>query len=197
MKVYLGGEGPDDLGDHYHEPQYRSSPLAPGLIETLLRRAAKTDFTIAGASVWKRIRKFRFGRPLEGETRSVLGLMIEAEEVGADVLVFVRDQDGYRDREEAITEGLRLAREPGRFSPAVVGGVAVQEIEAWILALLGDARSERHADAKTVLADKHSISDRAAKIAAVETADLTKIPRDAASLADWLSQVTATFVMRS
>lgn len=196
MKVYLGGEGSDDLGDYYHLPQDRKKPPAHGLIEALLRRATARPFTVVGASVWKRIRKYRFGQPLSGEVRSVLGLMIEAEEAKADVLVFVRDQDGYRDREEAIEEGVRRARE-GDYSPAVVGGVAVQEIEAWILALLGESRSERHADAKSVLAERHGVAGRTAKIAAVEAADLKRIPEDARSLRTWLDVAIVTFEMRS
>jgi hypothetical protein len=36
MKIFLSGEGPDDLGDWYHPPQYRSSPPSLGVVEALL-----------------------------------------------------------------------------------------------------------------------------------------------------------------
>jgi hypothetical protein len=195
VKVFLGGEGPDDLGDWYREPQYRSRPPVVGIVEALLHRVAGADFTVIGACVWKRIRKYRFGRPLEAETRNVLGLMIEAGEVGADVLVFVRDQDGDAERGEAVVEGVRLARERDQ-EPAVVGGVAVQEIEAWILALLGERRTELHTDAKAVIAERHQVVDRAGKVAVVEGADLGRVPEDAASLRAWLSEAASALAAK-
>ena len=41
-------------------------------------------------------------------------------------VVFVRDRDGDADRQVDIEEGVRLARD-GRFAPALVGGVAIEE----------------------------------------------------------------------
>lgn len=196
MRVFLSGEGQDDLGDWYNEPQYRSAPPKLGVIEALLRKTAKIDFTVVDARVWKRIRKFQAGKHAQPETRNVLGLMNEAEEAGCDVLVFVRDQDGYQDRQESIKAGIRLSID-GRFEPALVGGVAIQEIEAWILALLGERGSERHTDAKAVLAKKHGITTCAGKVAAVEGADRARIPEDATSLRDWLSLIDVCFVLKS
>jgi hypothetical protein len=191
--VFLSGEGPDDLGDWYNDPQYRSSPPEMGVIEALLRRTSPVDFTVVDARVWKRIRKFRAGKHAQPETRNVLGLVNEAEEARCDALVFVRDQDGDTDREASIDEGVRLAHERG-FGPALVGGVAVQEIEAWILALLGERNTQHHTDAKSVLVKKHGITTCAGKVAVVENADRGKIPDDAISLRAWLAQVDACFV---
>ena len=145
------------------------------------------------ARVWKRIRKFQAGKHAKPETRNVLGLVNEAEEARCDALVFVRDQDGEADREASIDEGIRLARERG-FGPAMVGGVAIQEIEAWILALLGERPTQHHTDAKSVLVKKHGITTCAAKVAVVESADRGKIPDDALSLHAWLAQVDACFL---
>jgi hypothetical protein len=131
MKVFLGGEGSDDLGDWYRDPQNRQRPPLVGLVEALLRRASPYEITVVGAYVWKRIHKYRFGRPMEAETRNVLGLMIEADEVGADVLAFVRDQDGDVERGAAVDEGLRLARE-GSYAAAVVGGADARSLHAWL-----------------------------------------------------------------
>jgi hypothetical protein len=196
VKVFLSCEVPDELGDWLHPPQYRSKPQALGILEALLRKLAAADFSVTGARAWKRIRKFRFNDPLHAETQNVLGLMIEAEEAGADVLVFVRDHDGYPDRQLDIEEGIRRSRQ-GDFKPAVVGGVAVQEVEAWILALLGEHRSEGHADAKAVLEKKHHIADCAAKVAVIEGADLARLPDDAASLQAWLNEARGFFVASS
>ncbi len=127
--------------------------------------------------------------------------MVEADEVGADVLVFVRDRDGDEERAAAIEEGLRLARE-GTYSAKVVGGVAVEEIEAWILALLGERRSEHPKDAKRVLRNRHGIADLGGKRAVVEDANLGNFPEDAnldalpddaVSLRAWLTRVREAF----
>ncbi len=193
--MFLSGEGPDELGDWCNEPQYRSDPPRVGIIEVLLRSVAEVDFTVVDARVWKRIRKFQAGKHAQPETRNVLGLVNEAEEARCDALVFVRDQDGYVDRQADIDEGIRLAHERG-FGPALVGGVAVQEIEAWVLALLGERSTEHHADAKSVLAKKHGITTCAGKVAVIESADRGKMPEDAVSLRDWLAMVDVCFVLR-
>lgn len=191
--MFLSGEGPDDLGDWYRERQNWHEPRETGIIEALLRAVAGDRFTVVDARIWKRIKKFKSGKHAHPETRNVLGLMLEAEERGCDILVFVRDQDGYEDREADINEGVRLARE--RFTPGVVGGVAVQEIEAWILALLGDRGSEAHANAKQELAERHRIASLAEKVAVVEGADIHRVPEDAISLRDWLNDASVAFVM--
>jgi hypothetical protein len=196
VKVFLGGEGPDDLGDWYRPPQYRASPPSPGAIEALARKVGVVRIEIVGAATWKNIKKFRFKPPVRGEIQNVLGLVIEAEEVGAEVLAFVRDQDGYPDRQDDIEEGIRQALARGG-SPQIVGGVAVQEIEAWILALLGERRSERHADAKAVLAARHGIDNRSGMVAEIAAADLDRLPKDAVSLRSWVNQATVVLVMES
>lgn len=191
--MFLSGEGPDDLGDWCNDPRYRSNPSKIGIIEALLRRMSRVDFIIVDARPWKRIRKFQAGKHAQPETRNVLGLMNEAEEARCDALVFVRDQDGYADRQEHIEVGIRLVR-AGDFAPALVGGIAVQEIEAWVLTLLGERRTEHHADAKDVLEKKHGITTCEGKTAVVDSADRAKIPEDAASLRAWLARVDACFV---
>jgi hypothetical protein len=195
VKVFLSGEGPDELGDWFRLPQHRSSPPVMGLLEALLCKIGAAGVDVAGARIWKSINKYRFKPPVRGEVQNVLGLVLEAEEAGAEALVFVRDQDGYQDRQDDVEEGIRQARERG-YAPKIVGGVAVQEIEAWILALLGERRSEGHADAKAVLAKKHEIIDRAGKVAVVEGADLDRVPEDARSLRAWLSEAGSAFAVK-
>lgn len=107
--------------------------------------------------------------------------------------VFVRDQDGDLGRQAHLEAGIRMVRE-GEFAPTLVGGVAVQEIEAWVLALLGERKTEQHSDAKDVLVKKHAVTTCEGKVAVVENADRSKISDDAASLRAWLAQVDACFV---
>ncbi|MEZ4302723.1 MAG: hypothetical protein R3B70_47810, partial [Polyangiaceae bacterium] len=95
-----------------------------------------------------------------------------------------------------IDEGLRLARD-GSFSPAPIGAVAIQEIEAWLLALLGERRSEQLSDPKTGLKEKHGVADRPAKVAIVEGASLDTLPDDARSLRTFLDELLARFVQGS
>lgn len=192
MRVFLAGEGRDELGDWMHPPQYRRRPPDPGLLEALLRRVADDRFTVVDARVWHTIKKFKAGQHARPETRNVLGLMLEAEEAGCDVLVFVRDKDGDDEREEDIGAGIRLLTE-GEHAPLVVGGCAVQEIEAWLLALLGERGSERHAQAKEVLARGHRIAGLPLKVAVVEGADLDAIPADARSLRAWIDAARGVF----
>jgi hypothetical protein len=205
MKVFLSGEGPEDLGDWYREPEYRGQrapgarqgrdPPKMGVIEAILRKAVAIDFTVVDACVWKRIRKFKSGKHARPETRNVLGLVLQAEEAGCDALVFVRDQDGDSDRQTDVEEGVRLAT-GGAYSPSIVGGVAIQEIEAWVLALLGERGSERYTDAKAALVKKRRITSSTEKVAAVETADRNSIPDDAISLRNWMQMAVVAFVMK-
>ncbi len=196
MRVFLSGEGPDDLGDWCNARQNWSKPPKMGVIEALLRKVSKVDFTVVDARVWKRIVKYKAGNHAQRETRNVLALVNAAEEARCDVLVFVRDQDGYPDRQSDIEEGIRLAYERG-FEPGLVGGVVVQEIEAWILALLGERNTELHSDAKSVLDKNHGISRRDEMVLVVEGADRRKIPKDAVSLGDWLKMVDVCFIMKN
>jgi hypothetical protein len=193
VKIFLSGEGYDDIGDWAKEPPYRGDPPEIGVIEALLREVATAEITIAAACAWKKIRKYRSGQNAQRETRNVLGLMVEAEELGCDAVVFVRDRDGDAERQADIEEGIRLARDRG-FAPALVGGVAIEEIEAWILAAMGEVRSERHGDAKAVLEERRGLAGRAAMVAAVQERGLQRVAEDAASLRAWLNEANATFV---
>jgi hypothetical protein len=185
VKVLLAGEGRDELGDWIHPPQYRARPPQPGLIEALLRRVAGDRFTVVDARVWHAIKKFKAGAHAQPETRNVLGLMLEAEELGCDALVFVRDKDRDDERERDIHEGLGRLGE-GEHGAQVVGGCAVQEIEAWLLALLGEHGSEGHAQAKEALAKVYGIASLPQKVAVVESKDAGAVPADARSLCAWL-----------
>jgi hypothetical protein len=190
VKLLLSGEGYDDIGDWAKEPMYRAKPPEIGVIEALLRKLEAGELTIRDAVAWKRIPKFRAGDHAHPETRNVLGLAVKADDMRCDALVFVRDRDRDEDRQADIENGIELAQ--SKFPDlAIAGGVAVEEIEAWILAILGERRSEHHADAKHVLKENHSIAGRASMIGALEDKDLGKIPADATSLRTWINRASA------
>ncbi len=46
LKIFLGGEGPDELGDFFYHPSYRTGRL--GLIEALLHRVRSDGWRIEG-----------------------------------------------------------------------------------------------------------------------------------------------------
>lgn len=56
VKVFLGGEGPNELGGRVKESMYRDPSPEPGVLEALLRQI-NPGFTVTGALVWKRITK--------------------------------------------------------------------------------------------------------------------------------------------
>lgn len=57
LKVFLGGEGSNDIGTRWHVPMGDS----PGVAETLLRRVRPSGWRVAGAMQWRSIRKYRAG----------------------------------------------------------------------------------------------------------------------------------------
>ncbi len=191
-RVFLAGEGRHELGGFADDPPYRSAEPV-GVLRALLERCADTSTTleIAGARRWKDIRKFRAGGHASAEARAVVGLHVDAVEHGCAVLAFVRDTDGDTQRAADIDDGLALAR--ARF-PTVeaIGGVAVQSLDAWGLALAGQRRTEalKPAAAKAAL-DANGTGSTEARAQAVREADLDALPDDAASLAAFIDRARA------
>jgi len=188
LRVFLAGEGSDELGGFAREPAYRPIPHEPGLVEALLRRVRVDGWQVVDAVPWRRIVKLKVGKGMHGaERRNVLGFVLMASEAGCTVAAFVRDRD--RDPERAAAIESAIDECSARFSAVrVIGGVAVEAIEAWLLAINGDLRSEEHSDPKNLL----GIAGLHAKIAIVDSADLDHLPRDAVSLGAWLGRARTT-----
>ncbi len=188
MKIFFAGEGSDELGEWARHPAYwprQGETPEGGVLHALVGRVG-CEHSTHGALCWSDIRKFRAGDRRSPETRTVLGLALKAEEREADVLVFVRDRDGDEEREADVESGIKLAAE--KFSVPIVGGTANEEIEAWLLAMLGEQRSEERADPKDFLEKRHGVSDRIAKLRIVQKADLGQLPTKCASLKRWLER---------
>ena len=191
MKLFIAGEGLDEIGDFVHERAYRPAKCRGGIIEALLRRVVASGWTIVDGCPWRRIRKFAFGRDMHGrERRNILGLVDQAAEAGCEVVAFVRDRDGEKDRHASIELAIAEVRECG-FGMAVIGGTAIEATDAWILACLGETRSEDLTDPKITLQDRFSVSTSAGKTEIVESANWDKLPTDASSLRTWLQRATA------
>jgi len=100
-RVFIAGEGPNELGDWARHPSYRADPPRPGVLIALLAGAApRATWSIEGAALWKSLRKYQLGFGLKtgrAEQRNVSALLLKAEEARVDAVAFSRDRDGDRD----------------------------------------------------------------------------------------------------
>ncbi len=187
LRVWLGGEGRNELGGRDGDPVYQNDQ--PGVIETLLRAVRPEGWHVAGATKWSRIRKLQPGKAT-AEQKNVLGLALDARESQCQVLAFVRDADGDADRIRDVDEALKRA---GEMFPSlrIVGGTAVNVLEAWVLAAKGDTKTESlgKVAAQTRLQDEgFAPKDTLAMVGVAAKVTLEKLPTDAASLRAWLLQ---------
>ena len=187
-KVFLGGEGKNELGSRYGDPVYQSDE-SPGVIEALLRRVRPHGWTVMGARRWREIHKLRAKGPTPNDEQNVLGLALEARRAGANVLAFTRDADDDHQRPRLIAEAIRLARQQ---NPAVsiVGAAAVPVLEAWILALQGESGTEsmgKAAAQKRLIEKGIEAKNTQAMVDVVTKADINALPKDAESLRGWLA----------
>jgi hypothetical protein len=198
IKVFLGGEGNNDLGSRWYRPMGDQ----PGVVETLLRRVRASGWQVAGARSWQSIRKYRAGsakdRADHADARNVLGLVLHAYEEACEMLAFVRDDDGDELREPAILQALEAVATLGfadeyHYELAVVGGIAKPKLEGWILCLLGvtgtDAMTRARVDRELATTDVQPKST-AQYVAIAETRAL---PSGNSSLPAWLARADTTF----
>jgi hypothetical protein len=196
IKVFLGGEGNNELGSRWQEPMGEE----PGVVEALLRKVRAGGWRVDGAVAWKALRKYQAGaaRGTSGHAdgKNVVKLVIQAYERACEVLAFVRDDDGDPDRAEAIDEALAAISARGfaegyRYELGVIGGVARPSIEGWILQLrTGTATDERHRGAvdDALTAAGVELKATAAYVAVVAVAPR---PRGVGSLPAWLDRAEA------
>jgi hypothetical protein len=120
----------------------------------------------------------------------VLAAHLHARERGCDALLFSRDRDGDTEREQEIQGALLELEADARL--AIAGGVCVERLESWVLALTGRTKSELLRDGKVDEALAHHgvpAKDTARMIALIEQHGLDAVPPDAASLRAWLERV--------
>lgn len=190
MKIFIAGEGTDDIGDWAEAPAYLPPTPSGGVVEALLQHFSSASWTIAAGCKWSRIRQHAYGRDLHGrERRRLLGVVDLAIEKGCDAIVFVRDEDGEPGRDEAIEQTIAEVAN-GWSEIHLAGGLAIVDLDSWILALLGGTKSEQTRNAKDRLQDSHSIVTGEQKAHAVRTRTLDAIPNDAHSLRRWIERVS-------
>ena len=186
MRVMLAGEGKTELGEWAKEREYRELPGEKGVLLALLEGLGGSALEVVDAVRWCKIRKYRAGGHASAEERNVLGLALAAGEARCQAVFFSRDRDGDQDREADLETGLGKAAEA--FGDlAFAGGVAIENVEAWILVLCGaggEALSGKQT--KEELSSKFSISTLEEMVALISRSDLGVVK--AGSLARWLSR---------
>lgn len=189
VKVWLGGEGPSELGDDYR-PEARRT----GALEALLRRVASSGWRVEGSTQWKRIRKYTAGGARSdshhADVHNVKGLVLQASEAACEVAAFSRDEDADPGRASAIAEGIAQARE---LFPTVqvIGGLARPALEGWILALLGERNTDEMSRARAnerLASSKTQAKNAETYVAVIESASLDDLPPGCESLGSWLAQ---------
>ncbi|MEZ4299820.1 MAG: hypothetical protein R3B70_33030 [Polyangiaceae bacterium] len=193
IQIFLAGEGRNELGDHASEEPYRSDRPSPGVLEALLAQVQPSGWKIAGAVRWRDLPKLRVGLGKRGEEHNVRAAHHHAKKRGCHVLAFSRDRDNPKfahrtdDIERAITD---LATDPA--GPSIIGAVAIERLESWLLATFGEHGSESHRHPESHLESKGLPSkDTAAMVAHIERTGLAAIPPDARSFNLWLTRARA------
>jgi hypothetical protein len=193
VRVWIGGEGPSEIGD-----RDRPGGLRAGAIEALLLRLEPTGWSVAGATLWSRIRKYTVGtargRQNHGDIHSIAGLVNEAYEAGCEVVAFSRDVDAEVDvRSSAIRRGIADAQ---ALFPlvAIIGGPAIPALEGWILALLDvrDSETMSREAANRKLAQLGTSLKRAEDyVAVIEHGHLEPLPPGSTALDTWVKRAKA------
>lgn len=160
------------------------------MLEALARRVAPSGWRVHDAIQWKDIPKLGIGTKGKGvERKTILAARLHATERACTVLVFSRDRDGTKNtaRQREIEQTLEELANDGGI--AIVGGVAVERLESWLLALSGRTGTEALRVSKTNQ-ELESLcvprKDTAAMVEHIERCELAAIPPDAGSLRAWL-----------
>ncbi len=206
LKVMLVGEGKNELGNWVHAAPYRAArdvrdrnlPAEPGVLESLLRRVAPIGWVVVAAKTWMSLVHLKPRPAGDGDARNLAAVLLHAKEQKCDVVVFSRDRDGAKNRarQDAIEA---LVADSARSDGAVkvVGAVAVETLEAWVLAFDGDPFCEHHTDPGSALCHRTSMKpkDTAAMSAIVADSarDLAAATARSPSLARWVSHARRVF----
>lgn len=131
MRVLVVGEGKNDVG--YQAPEGWRDGVLPELVRRLLRLGDEDEI---GRRRWKDIRQNPLAprRPIRGFDRRTEAWMYYAKTHGFAAVILVADRDGRveEQRIDRIRNGRDQARAELGIDAAV--GVAVEMIEAWLLA---------------------------------------------------------------
>lgn len=168
------------------------------MLQALLHKVLPGGFEIVDHVQWSQIHRLRPGTATHGEVECVRRLAVRARELGCHALVFVRDRDGDRARERAIEMTItELGRDRHPARTVIAGGVAIEKLEAWLLALDGARGSESEPDAATALAKRGiPLKHTGRMVDLVHRRSLRNAPEDARSLWRWLRRAAVALNVR-
>jgi len=188
IRVLIAGEGNNELGS----PSGREGGAGTGVIEELMIKVRRGGFEICFRKQWKDAHKLKVGvhDAIGAEERAIRALTLFAAERGCNALVFLRDRDWQRARERTIHKAIELEQKR-RPRLKIAGGVPIEMLESWLLALKGEEGSELEHQPASALEERHGIPSKrtTAMVALVQNAQLLSAPADAASLWRWLRRV--------
>jgi hypothetical protein len=186
-RIFLAGEGKNELGSWSGEKAYQSDSQA-GVLKALLQQKKPAGWKICGATQWKNIRKYKAGDHKKPEIRNILGACLMAREAGCDCIAFSRDTDGCVIRQREIEQGILDARKAFSNLPGIIGACAIPVIEAWVIAVAGIQGTEKlsaiSAKEKCRMLGNQSTDEM---VAFIGKCGLQKIPNDAYGLISWLT----------
>lgn len=167
-----------------------------GALEALLRKVNPEGWEVEGATRWWALKKYEAGKARQNSKRAderhVRALALRAEEQGCDAVVFSRDLGSDEDREAAIEAGISWAQE--RLALRIAGGVAKPALEGWLLALLGESRTDELSRGRVAeRLEEHGVAGKKAEdyVGLIEQADLAMGERGSNSLRQWLERARA------
>jgi len=111
--------------------------------------------------------------------------------------VFVRDSDGDAQRAVEIDAAIAVSHEVIVGAPRVAGAAAVQSLEAWLLALAGESRTESMSAAKleaTLVERGTRYKCTSDYVAIIEARRGAEPPHDALSLRAFQERVRAALL---
>jgi hypothetical protein len=189
IRVLIAGEGSNELGPH-PQAEFGEGERASGggAIEALMAKVRQSGWQVVAAMVWKDVRKLKSNAGGDGEAKTIAGLVLRAKELGCHALVFLRDRDGSPARERAVRDA--IANERGG-SLRIAGGVPIEMLECWLLALRGEKDAHADADPVTSLAVRHGVPAKrvTSMVQLVRASRVLTVPADAESMWRWLRQV--------
>lgn len=190
-RIILAGEGKNELGGFAVEAAFRGEQPEPGVVEALLRKVRAEGWKVVDAILWKKTPKLQVGIGGRGEELNVRRAYHHAKKRGCDVFVFTRDRDKAKfvHREVDIERAIEALGAPPGAGPSVIGGVAIEKLESWLVAVAGMQGSEDLRRPEEKLAELGvGEKDTGAMVRFVEERGLGDIPADARSLRRWLER---------
>lgn len=196
IKVFLAGEGRNEIGGWSREHGWRDEHPYAGVLESLARRIIPSGWEVHDAMRWKDIPKLTVGARGKGlERKTVLAAHLHAKEKGCGALLFSRDRDAPKWHERVREIEATLAElETADGGIAVAGAVCIERLESWLLALTGRTKTEELRDGRVddeLATLGVPAKDTARMVDLVERHGLAEVPPDALSLGIWIERVRA------